>query len=99
VSRKSKIRELMTKDERAAFKLAKRMLKDGPWEFAVRLIDSIQRSHEDKTHDGLPCMESRVAAVAAFAVQFDIESVEEFAEVEMLAAKIRAGEDLMIHGG
>jgi hypothetical protein len=98
MSRKQKIKKLMTKREWRAYQFVREQLDVGDqMDFGFFMLKEFQEGHEDRCHDGDVCMGSRVILVATIAAGFGIETVEQFAEVEMTAAKLRQGLPIEIH--
>jgi hypothetical protein len=99
MGRRKKFLKLMNNRERVSFGLGEMLLEDSDQSAAaLKWVFACQITHEHMNHQGEPCMESRIALVSGLAVQLGIESVEEFAEVEMMAAKIRQGIEVETHG-
>jgi hypothetical protein len=92
MSRKQKIKKLMTKREWRAYQFVREQLRSGDqMDYGFYMLKDFQEGHEDRCHDGEACMQSRVILVATIAAGFGIETVEQFADLEMIAAKLRQG--------
>jgi hypothetical protein len=99
MGRKKKLKKLLTENEREIFKRVQDMVNSIEVNGAclvtgLHMISASQRIHEFTQHDGQGCTHTRHLLVARIAQTLNVISVEDFTEIELLAAKLEAKEPI-----